>query len=450
MERMDENFINDLRNGEVITNDIYFNKTLLVKAGSIVNDALLKNLQNWGIKNLYISNYMSPLKRRTEAVKPLNKKEKIFYSKELFDIKSLFYESLQYVVSETRYGLILNNDAQISFLENLFISSLLDSRILTSLLELKKKDPYSYFHSFDVFLLGALLADWSDIEDIRTFAIGCLIHDIGKVKIDRSLLQKEATLSKTEFEEMQKHPLYGVEILAENGLPTSYIDFVKSHHERLDGSGYPEGLSGEAISKEVRLLAVVDTYSALTLQRPYREPFSSVKAIELLLSKKNKYDLNYVINLMELINIYPPDCIVRLSNGRRAKIKSVNENQPYFPILQELGTSKVYELPLNFSVTIIRYLEWNQISDKKLDKSINKKEMYWDSFLHQLLDGDEQEAIHYYGKLTEGMTENNAFIDIIVRLIKEVEAKRIEGQLSIGEEHDALLKIKDLITHNFK
>ena len=160
MVQANMNFINELKNGDVITSDIYFNKTLLIKAGTEVNDALLKNLQHWGITNLnhlHSQNHLPPV-INIDNQHPIKKKEKIFYSKELFDIKKLFYESLQYVVSETRYGLILNSDTQLSWLENLFISSLLDSRISMSLFSLKKKDPYSYFHSFDVFLLRIFIS----------------------------------------------------------------------------------------------------------------------------------------------------------------------------------------------------------------------------------------------------------------------------------------------------
>ncbi|RUL54673.1 MULTISPECIES: HD-GYP domain-containing protein [Lysinibacillus] len=445
-------FLKELKVGEIIPSDIYFNKTLLIKAGTKVDENLLRNLKSWGISkvnSLYIKNPEEQELRRTYA-NPLKNKEKIFYSKELFDIKKLFFESLQYVVSETRYGLILNRDAQITWLEDLFISSLLNTEISIALFNLKKKDPYSYFHSFDVFLLGALLADMAGIRDIQSFAIGCLIHDIGKLDISNELLQKEGALSKAEFDEIQKHTLNGVEFIEKHNLPDALRAVVKSHHERLDGTGYPEGLTAEALSEEVRLLAVVDTYSALTLQRSYREAFSSIKAIELLLSKGTKYDIKYVIHLMELINIYPTDSIVRLSNGKKAKIKSVHENQPYFPILEELGNSKVYQLPLNFSVTISRFIEWEQVVDATNDDVINNKELYWNSFISQILIGDMDEAMECYKRITEGMNLNNIFIDVIIRLIKEIETRKLEGELSTGEEHDAFIKIKDILIENFK
>jgi len=448
----DIKYINQLNNGDVITNDIYFNRTLLIKAGTVVNNALIQNLHNWGITGINGLHAISdsPPTVNKETFKKTRKKEKIFYSKELFDIKELFYESLQYVAYETRYGLILNNESQLQWLENLFISSLFDSRISTSLFSLKKTDPYSYFHSFDVFLLGTLLADISGIKDIKSFAVGCLLHDIGKLKLGRKLLQKEGTLSKREFEEIQKHTIYGVEWIKENDFPESYESLAKSHHERLDGSGYPEGLAGDSISTEVRILAIVDTYSALTLKRPYREPFPSTKAIDLLLSKKNKFDLKYVINFLELLNIYPTDSIVRLSNGKKARVKAVNENQPYRPILEELDTKKTFELPLNFSITIIRFIEWDQIVDVKQDENKNKKEIYFSYFMNQVINGNMESSLHYFKLVTEGMTLNNIFIDVIVKCIKEVELKRLEGQLSIGEEHDALLRIKEISQLTFK
>jgi putative nucleotidyltransferase with HDIG domain len=440
-------FMEQLNNGDIIASNIYFDRTLLIKAGTVVDSRIIQNLQNWGFTKVNVAHPdddLSP-KANEENLQQENKKEKIFYSKGLFDIKQLFYESLQYVVNEARYGLILHNDTHLQWLENLFISSLSDSRISTSLFSLKKTDPYSYFHSFDVFLLGSLLADVSGIKDVNSFAVGCLIHDIGKLKIKKYLLQKQGKMSKSEFEEIQKHTMYGVEWIKENDFPSHYEHLTKSHHERLDGSGYPEGLHGNSISAEVRILSIVDTYSALTLNRPYRQPFSATKAIELLLSKKNKFDLKYLINFLELLNIYPSDSIVRLSNGKKARVKSVNEYQPYRPILEELGTSIIFELPINFSVTILRFIEWDEISEFKQNEYENEKETFWHSFLNQLTNGNREAALYNFKMITEGMTLNNIFIDVIVKSIKEIELKWEEGRLSIGEEHDALLVLKDIL-----
>ncbi|SOC08654.1 HD-GYP domain-containing protein (c-di-GMP phosphodiesterase class II) [Ureibacillus xyleni] len=454
MSNIDIQYIRGLKKGEVIPNDIYFNKTLLIKAGTQIDDMILKNLKSWGItklNSLYIKNDNHPDEELLQSYQTaVKKKEKIFYSKELFDIKKLFFESLQYVVSETRYGLILNSDTNISWLENLFISSLLNTEISIALFNLKKKDPYSYYHTFDVFLLGSLLAEKSGIKDVRSFAMGCLLHDIGKLDIGNELLQKEGALSKAEFDEIQKHTLYGIDFIVKHKIIGPFLDIVKSHHERLDGTGYPEGLKGDDLSEEVRLLGVVDTYSALTLQRAYREAFPAKKAIELLLSKGNKYDIKYVIKLMELINIYPTSSIVKLSNGKKARIRFVNDNQPYFPILEEIGTRKVYQLPLNFSVTISRFVEWDQVVDTSGEDSIDKKELYWNYFSSNLISGNMEEALNFYNLLTDGLGINNIFIDVIVRLIKEIESKKLEGELSTGEEHDAFLRIKDILVTNLK
>lgn len=457
MSNIDIHYIRGLRKGEIIPNDIYFNKTLLIKAGTKIDDTILRNLKSWGItklNSLYIKTEKDENNKNEELIQPfetvVKKKEKIYYSKELFDIKKLFFESLQNVVSEARYGLILNSDTKISWLENLFISSLLNTDIAIALYNLKNKDPYSYYHTFDVFLLGSLLAEKCGIRDVRSFAMGCLLHDIGKLDIDNELLHKEGALSKAEFDEIQKHTLYGIDFIVKHKIIGPFLDIVKYHHERLDGTGYPDGLKGEDLTEEVRLLGVIDTYSALTLQRAYREAFPAKKAFELLLSKGNKFDIKYVIKLMELINIYPTSSIVNLSNGKKARIRYVHDNQPYFPILEELGTSKVYQLPLNFSVTISRFVKWDQVVDNSEDDSIDKKEIYWNYFSASVISGNMEEAVNFYNLLTEGLEINNIFIDVIVRLIIDIETKKLEGELSTGEEHDAFIRIKDLLVNNLK
>ncbi|WP_096201138.1 HD domain-containing phosphohydrolase [Bacillus sp. FJAT-45350] len=440
-------YVAQLEEGEIITSDIYVNRTLLVKAGTLVNDTVIRKLQLWGVTKIDVvqsRNDFSP-QMNVNSLLEERKKESIFFSKQLLDIKQLFYESLQYVVNESRYGYVLHNEKQLSWLENLFTSILKDSKISSALFTLKKVDSYSYFHSFDVFLLGSLLADVVGIRDVKLFATGCLIHDVGKLKIPRYLLHKEGKLSKEEFEKIQSHTVCGVEWLKENKLPENFVDVVKSHHERLDGSGYPEGLTGNDLSTEVRIMGIVDTYSALTLKRSYREPLSSTKAIELLLGKKGKYDSLYLVKFIELLNIYPADSIVTLSNGKRARIKEVNENQPYRPILEELDRSKTFELPTNLSVTIPRFVQWDQVIEWDGSTVQNQKEINWKSYVSNLVNGNRDEAIKNFKEVTEGMTVENIFIDVIVKSIKEIESKWDDGQLSVGEEHDALLGIKDIL-----
>ena len=109
-----------------------------------------------------------------------------------------------------------------------------------------------------------------------------LLHDIGKVAIPQSLLNKPARLTTEEFTKLMTHPVVGWEICKPLRTAQSVLDCILYHHERFDGSGYPEGLAGEKIPYQARLLAVADALDALTSERAYRRSLSVDEAVELL------------------------------------------------------------------------------------------------------------------------------------------------------------------------
>lgn len=121
-------------------------------------------------------------------------------------------------------------------------------------------------------------ADFSDASLENLYVAG-MLHDIGKIGIPESILNKSGKLTPEEFEVMKKHTLHGVEILRPLSELRDSIDGVKYHHERYDGNGYPEGLKGEAIPIVAAIIAVADTFDAMTTDRPYRKGFSFQEAI---------------------------------------------------------------------------------------------------------------------------------------------------------------------------
>jgi putative two-component system response regulator len=125
--------------------------------------------------------------------------------------------------------------------------------------------------------------------DTRLIVLSSQLHDVGKVAIKDSLLLKEGKLTPEEFEEMKKHTIYGAKIIEKIEANTTERRFIEharlmalTHHEKWDGSGYPYGLKGEAISLEGRLMAFADVYDALVSTRPYKAPFSHPEAVEII------------------------------------------------------------------------------------------------------------------------------------------------------------------------
>lgn len=120
-------------------------------------------------------------------------------------------------------------------------------------------------------------------EEIRRdLHFGSLLHDIGNVGIPDSILFKPSGLTDWEFEEMKMHPLLGVQICKQIASLAGCLPLIRSHHEKLSGSGYPDGLKGEAISLPVRILSVVDVYDTLRSDRAYRSAFAHDDAMEIL------------------------------------------------------------------------------------------------------------------------------------------------------------------------
>jgi HD-GYP domain-containing protein (c-di-GMP phosphodiesterase class II) len=131
-------------------------------------------------------------------------------------------------------------------------------------------------------LSGRIAAElgWSE-EEQRTAQLAALLHDLGKIAVPDSILNKPGQLTPAEFEEMKKHPLHGARILSniQNPSVAAVLPGIQYHHERWDGSGYPEGLRGEDIPPLGRLLGVADYFDALTSARAYRPAISLDDAI---------------------------------------------------------------------------------------------------------------------------------------------------------------------------
>ncbi len=152
---------------------------------------------------------------------------------------------------------------------------------VTALAEaIEKRDPYTGGHVRRVVVYSLLLGremglSRSELEQLR---LGATLHDVGKIAIPDEVLRKPAPLDRGEFELMKRHTLDGAEIVSRVRGLRALIPAVRSHHERLDGAGYPDGLGAEAIPLVARIIAVADTYDAMTTDRPYRRGLAPAAA----------------------------------------------------------------------------------------------------------------------------------------------------------------------------
>ena len=173
------------------------------------------------------------------------------------------------------------------------LERILEQTVNVLRLAVEIRDPYTAGHQHRVMLLACKIAEHLGMESsqIDSIRIAALLHDIGKIAIPSEILSKPGSLSHNEFNFLKEHPTTGYEILKEVEFPLPVAQFVVQHHEKMDGSGYPEGLMGQEIRPESRIICVADVVEAMYAHRPYRPSLGLDAALNEIKSKKGKlYD----------------------------------------------------------------------------------------------------------------------------------------------------------------
>jgi putative nucleotidyltransferase with HDIG domain len=166
------------------------------------------------------------------------------------------------------------------------------------------RDPYTLGHSLRVGQLAVEVGRELGLTGARLqhLEVGGYLHDIGKIGVRDAVLLKPGALTAEERRMIEEHPRIGLDILATVDLAPEALQFVAGHHEKIDGSGYPEGKHGRALSMIARIAAVADIYDALTTDRPYRAAMSPVEAVEILRKEVRDGHLDgRVVSAFELV-----------------------------------------------------------------------------------------------------------------------------------------------------
>ncbi len=267
-------------------------KVIEDKHPAIVSGVFLKNINNPKLNDFFAESLLCvPLvyHDRVSGIMTLSKKEDPYEPFTEEDINLLFNLASQTAVALENSR--LNRDIEKTYFET--ISALA--------LAVDAKDEYSRGHLDRVAdyatMIGKRLG--LDEKDLNTLHDGARLHDLGKIGIPDEILRKKDALTDEDWVIMRRHPEIGESILKPVRSLAHLCDLVRHHHEKLDGTGYPDRLAGEEISPLVRILSVVDVYDALTIQRSYRPKKSKQEAAETLRSMKNHLDQDIVEIFLE-------------------------------------------------------------------------------------------------------------------------------------------------------
>lgn len=315
--------VNDIKEGMIIDEDLYsIFGTLIISKDTKATKNVIDKLKSNLIQKIYIKDAHDD---KITLFNPEDRKQQVAS----FQVK---FNSIQDDLHTLMEGVVfadsdINVDEINSKLDEL--TSITDSSgsLLSILSQMKSDSEVTYTHFLQVALLSRIFAKWLkwSQKDIEMVGAAALFHDIGKCKIDPTLLNKKEKITKNEFNQLQNHALLGHDLLLKNNLDPQIILTALSHHERCDGSGYPIKNIGYHVCDYARLVAITDVYAAMTANRPYRDKFCPFEVLnEMEQEGFKKYDPKYLLVFLSNISNCYLHQMVRLSNNQIGEIIFIN------------------------------------------------------------------------------------------------------------------------------
>jgi putative nucleotidyltransferase with HDIG domain len=266
--------------------------------------------------------------------------EQVSFDSELKQAATVYSKSKEYinaVFADARLGRSIDPSEARDHATRVVDSVIKNENALVWLTQLKNRDEYTVQHSINVCVLSVLFGHHLGLgqHDLRELGFGALLHDIGKMRIPQHILNKLDKLTDDEMELMKQHPEFGYQILkSASNVSESAIDIARSHHERIDGSGYPRKMAGDSISLFSKLVSIVDVYDAITSDRVYHMGISPHEALNLMYGwAPRSFNGELLQEFIRCLGIYPIGSIVELDSGEVGVVMTVNRTRLMRPVL---------------------------------------------------------------------------------------------------------------------
>lgn len=316
-----------------IAEDVYdLSGHILLKSGASVTQKSAKQLQNAGVFMVYVNDRFS----QNKLIPPISTDLRLDITREMrnmYDILRLRFEGGKPFNESTLRP--LNHVLELA--DHVLYELKNNPRQYLSFTDIKVREIYTISHSINVAILSVLLGMDAEIEEVRykDLFLGALFHDIGMNFIDENVFMKNGKLDVHEFLKIKEHPQTGYDLFKDFSFATAFMKgIVLQHHERVDGTGYPNNVPGDAIHPLAKIVSVADTYDAMTSDRTYSRAVAPLEAMENLTKCcRTHFEPQLVDLFIKKIAPYPEGCLVNLSTGDPALVVRIHESDPLRPVV---------------------------------------------------------------------------------------------------------------------
>ncbi|WP_199611207.1 HD-GYP domain-containing protein [Flocculibacter collagenilyticus] len=292
---------------------------------------------------------------------------RVALEQELGNANKLFEQAVELqkkTLDDVKSGKPLNVAPLESLTKGVIESVFNNQDALACLTRLHDKEGYLFDHAINSSILMSIFAKHMQFDEdiIEQLAMGALLHDLGEVKLPNKLLSKKGKLTAEEYDTVKQHIHEGWTLLKQtNGISDIVLDVALNHHERLDGSGY-QAKAGDDISQYARMMAIIDSYEAMTSERSYRKDSNPIQAFKKLRRDcPNCYDESLLGAFISCIGLHPVGTLVKLKSGKLALVTKSNFDDPLRPTVKVFFNAK-YE-----HYTAVNDLD---LASKKVDDEI--------------------------------------------------------------------------------
>lgn len=337
--------INCVTHETKLAKTIYNDKgNILLRQGTTLTESLLNKVKQSGVNTIYIDDGYSDIEIE-DVIKPELRFAAVKTIKETFqNIEQDLAKRLngdQHLHKRLQAKVMSKYVESLKGMSDAIIDDILKSHnMLVNIIDIKHVGEYTYEHSLNVAILSLITGIELRLSrhDLFSLFTGAILHDIGKVFLDKNILA--AGDERTDLQDLayQTHTEQGYNYLKENsGFSATSKIVIMQHHEHYDGTGYPNGTSGDAIHKNSRIVSICDTYDKLTSDSDNSPSVPANEAIEYIMGNAGtKFDFDMATVFVRKINPYPIGTLVELSDGKKAVVMDTNLDFPLRPIVQVL------------------------------------------------------------------------------------------------------------------